>query len=90
MLHTGPGETIMSPECRACTDLGLDPFTDYRSDLGWERVVAAHRSIVKRFHPDRFVGRPADEQHEAVDRTVVANGAYNLLRSARQREPRFW
>lgn len=90
MIQTGAGETIMSPECRACTDLGLDPFTDYRSDAGWDRVVAAHRAIVKRYHPDRFLGCSPSEQQAATDRTVAANGAYNLLRSARRSSPRFF
>lgn len=90
MIQTGVGETIMSPECRACTDLGLDPFTDYRSEAGWDRVVAAHRAIVKRYHPDHFVECSAAEQRIATDRTVTANGAYNLLRTARRSAPRYF
>ncbi|NLA36723.1 MAG: hypothetical protein GX868_13720, partial [Actinobacteria bacterium] len=70
--------------------LGLDPFTDYRSDAGWDRVIAAHRSIVKRFHPDRFVESPQSEQEAAMDRTVTANHAYTVLRSARRSAPRYF
>lgn len=89
-MSQNAGEVIMSPECRACTQLGLDPFTDYRSEQGWQMVVEAHRSIVKRWHPDRFIDGSPEEQQDAIDRTVEANGAYNLLRAARRREPRWF
>ncbi|HPB44871.1 MAG: hypothetical protein M9952_13175 [Microthrixaceae bacterium] len=91
MATTGHSEIIMSPECRACYDLGIEPLTDFRSDAGWRTVVSAHRAIVKRYHPDRFVERSAEEMAMAVDRTTEANCAYTLLQTARRTEaPQSW
>lgn len=83
-LFDSSDEVIMSPECRACTELGLDPHTKFHTEDGWKLVINAHRAIVKQFHPDRFAERPEAEQNEAMARTTEANRAYTTLQTARR------
>lgn len=52
-------------------------------DAPWSEVVAAHRALVKEFHPDRFVDEPPEVIAEAEARIRRVNAAYGELQRAR-------
>lgn len=54
-----------------------------RRDAPWREVVAAHRALVKEFHPDRFADQPADVVAEAEARIRRINAAYGELQRQR-------
>lgn len=68
-----------SPAGKTLTDpyevLGLFPGATL------EQVKKAHRTLAKRYHPDRFVGAPESERRQAEARMIQVNGAYSELLS---------
>lgn len=65
---------------------GEDPYQVLKVDptADWSAIVAAHRSLVKEFHPDRFVDHPADVLAQAEVEIKRINRAYGELRQLRQ------
>lgn len=62
--------------------LGLEP------DATWDDVVAAHRQIAKRFHPDRLIHADDAARAEGEEQMRCANAAYEELRKRqRQQQP---
>ncbi|MFN8050889.1 MAG: J domain-containing protein [Acidimicrobiales bacterium] len=61
---------------------GDDPYDVLKvsRDDDWQTIVSAHRSLVKEFHPDRFVDHPADVVAAAEDEIKRINLAYSELR----------
>lgn len=49
----------------------------------WSAIVAAHRALVKEFHPDRFVDHPAEVVAQAEVEIKRINRAYDQLRKDR-------
>jgi DnaJ-domain-containing protein 1 len=64
---------------------GEDPYAVLRvaPTDDWTTIVAAHRSLVKEFHPDRFVDHPAEVVAQADIEIKRINLAYGLLRKQR-------
>lgn len=64
---------------------GEDPYSvlKVKSTDDWPTIVAAHRSLVKTFHPDRFVDHPADVVAQAEVEIKRINRAYGELRQLR-------
>lgn len=60
---------------------GVDPFGTLGLEQGvdWDGVVAAHRSLVKRYHPDRYGTAGPDEQAAAELRMSEINAAFQQL-----------
>ena len=54
--------------------LGLEP------GAAWDDVVAAHRQMAKRFHPDRLIHAEDHERAEGEQKMIEANAAYETLR----------
>lgn len=54
--------------------LGLEP------GASWDEVVLAHRTVAKRFHPDRLVHADEVIQAEGEEQMRNANAAYEQLR----------
>ncbi len=46
-----------------------------------EEVRSAYRRLIAQWHPDRFVGATAEEQHRAQERARELNAAYLLLKA---------
>jgi hypothetical protein len=44
-----------------------------------QRIVSAYRRLAARHHPDRYYGRPADEQSTAAARFIEITQAYETL-----------
>lgn len=65
------------------TGLPIDPYLvlGLRPGASLSDVVAAHRSLAKRYHPDQFFQASPDEQHEAAQKMSTINAAYQELRS---------
>ncbi len=63
----------------------LDPYEvlGLRSDATWEEIVAAHRKLVKKYHPDRFVGQPQDAIEAAQAQFRSITKAYLDLKQRR-------
>ncbi|MBS1847580.1 MAG: J domain-containing protein [Actinobacteria bacterium] len=55
--------------------LGLPPGASL------SQVVAAHRKLAKRYHPDQFFGAPKAEREDAAQQMATINAAYQELRS---------
>lgn len=64
-----------------------DPYAVLGVDAtaSWEDIVEAHRTMARRHHPDRLVGRSAAESAASEDRIRAINGAYAELRVRRGR-----
>jgi len=56
--------------------LGIEPR--FRLDL--ESVGARHRDLSRALHPDRYVGRPANERRLALSRAIEVNQAFGIVR----------
>jgi hypothetical protein len=56
------------------TTLGLTP------DAGWNEIKQAYRTLVKRWHPDRFA-TDTDQQRQALERFHAITHAYTMLRA---------
>ena len=56
-----------------------------RSD-DWQTIHAAHRALVKEFHPDRFAGQDPDLIATAEDEIRRINIAYGQIRKDRAEE----
>lgn len=54
--------------------LGLEPGAD------WDEVVAAHRRMAKRCHPDRLISADDDTRSQGEQAMIDANRAYETLR----------
>lgn len=54
--------------------LGLEPGAD------WDAVVAAHRRMAKRFHPDRLISADDVTRSHGEQAMIDANRAYETLR----------
>jgi hypothetical protein len=65
-----------------------DPYVVLKvtRDMPWNEIVSAHRSLVKEFHPDRFVDHPAEVVAEAEHEIKRINRAYSELRKLRADE----
>lgn len=78
-----PAEGDVPPEPPDTSDpyatLGIE------ATASWEEIVAAHRSLARRHHPDRLVGRSAAEVSAGEDRIRAINAAYAELRVRRGR-----
>ena len=61
---------------------------DYFAVFGLERKLGVDQALLQRkfyelsrqYHPDRFAGRPSQEQQFALDFTALLNDAYRVLR----------
>lgn len=62
-----------------------DPYHVLKVEPGadWATVVSAHRSLVKEFHPDRFVDHPAEVVAQAEVEIKRINRAYSELNKQR-------
>jgi len=62
----------------------VDPFATlglertYRLDL--RAVEKTHRELSRTLHPDRYVGRGANERREALEKAVQVNEAWRVVR----------
>jgi molecular chaperone HscB len=56
--------------------LGLEP----RFDLDLKSAEEKHRALSGALHPDRYVSRPAGERRMALDKAILVNQAWRLLR----------
>lgn len=56
--------------------LGLEPA--FNVDLA--ALERTHRELSRALHPDRYVGAPAGERLRALDRAVVVNQAFRVVR----------
>lgn len=54
--------------------LGLQPGASL------DQVVAAHRALAKRYHPDQFYSEGDDARHAAAQKMATVNAAYQELR----------
>lgn len=59
--------------------LGVEPTAS------WEEIVAAHRAMARRHHPDRAVARGPEAAAAAEERIRLVNAAYAELRVRRGR-----
>lgn len=53
---------------------------DRRLVLDEAQLQAKFYELSRQYHPDRYAGRPADEQQFALDFTALLNDAYRVLR----------
>lgn len=53
-----------------------------RRENDWPSIVAAHRRLVKQFHPDSFIGHPPEVLAQAEAEIRRINLAYSMLRSS--------
>lgn len=62
-----------------------EPHTVLRveEDADWQTIVAAHRRLVKQFHPDRFVDHPPEVVSQAEAEIIRINQAYAEIRRRR-------
>lgn len=74
--------------CESCGSLQPpNPDLDHFERLGVERryaidrdaVVAAHRTLQRRLHPDRFVGKSAQERRLSMEHAAALNDALRTL-----------
>lgn len=65
------------------TGLPLDPYRVLGLEPGasLSEVVAAHRSLAKRYHPDQLVDADDADRFEAAQTMSTVNAAYQELRS---------
>ncbi|MET0728406.1 MAG: J domain-containing protein [Acidimicrobiales bacterium] len=72
---------------RAPSPVPADPYAvlEVESSSTWEEIVAAHRRLARRHHPDRLVGRSDVEIAAGEDRIRDINAAYAELRVRRAR-----
>lgn len=73
------GASDLPDEGDAYAVLGVEPTAT------WEEIVAAHRALARRHHPDRVASAGADAVAAAEDRIVRVNAAYAELRIRRGR-----
>lgn len=61
----------------------LDPYRilGLQPGASLSEVVAAHRSLAKRYHPDQFFSAEESERHAAAQKMSTVNAAYQELRS---------
>ncbi len=57
-------------------------------DAGEPEILDAYRELMKRYHPDRFVGRSSDEQALAKKYTQAINQARKDLIKKNQQKSR--
>jgi len=64
---------------------GEDPYAVLKVEptADWPTIVSAHRTLVKEFHPDRFVDHPAEVVAQAEVEIKRINLAYAELRKIR-------
>lgn len=56
--------------------LGIEP----RFDLDLTQVAERHRELSRALHPDRFVGAPAGERRQALNKAILVNEAWRTLK----------
>ncbi|HQY60066.1 MAG TPA: Fe-S protein assembly co-chaperone HscB [Polyangiaceae bacterium] len=56
--------------------LGLEPAFD----LDVTALERTHRELSRALHPDRYVGAPPGERRQALDRAVLVNQAFRVVR----------
>jgi DnaJ-class molecular chaperone len=69
-------------------DLGSDdPYAvlGVRSNASWQEIVAAHRSLARRFHPDKVATLDQVARMAAEQIMFKINGAYRELKVRRGR-----
>jgi molecular chaperone HscB len=49
--------------------------------LDSQALESAYFSAQRQYHPDRFVGKPAQERQQALQRSLDINQAYNTLKN---------
>lgn len=62
--------------------LGLQP------GASWNEVVQAHRTVAKRFHPDRLIHADEATREQGEEQMRNANAAYELLRKRHHQNQR--
>jgi molecular chaperone HscB len=66
-----------------------DPFEllgiDARFDLDPSQLEKRHRDLSRALHPDRYVGSPAAERRQALNKAIEVNEAWRVLRDPIQR-----
>lgn len=84
-----PGPTPSTPltPSSPLTPSTTDPYEVLEVDAtaSWDDIVAAHRTMARRHHPDLMGGRSDDEVAASEDRIRVINMAYQELRIRRGR-----
>lgn len=80
--RTGSSRTGQGPTLR-------DPFDVFQIepafDLDLEGLGQRHRDLSRALHPDRYVGRPAAERRQALNRAIEVNEAWRTLRDPLER-----
>ncbi|MFP5256328.1 MAG: J domain-containing protein [Acidimicrobiia bacterium] len=75
----GAGDEEVPQEGDAYVVLGVEPTAT------WEEIVAAHRAMARRHHPDRVAAVSPEAVAAAEERIVRINAAYAELRVRRGR-----
>lgn len=62
-----------------------DPYTVLRVEptASWDEIVAAHRHLARRHHPDLLFGQSAEGKTASEERMRTINAAYKELRIRR-------
>ena len=60
---------------------------DLEPGATWDEVVASHRRIAKRYHPDRLIDADAETRADGEAKMREANAAYENLRKATNIQP---
>jgi molecular chaperone HscB len=70
-------------------DLTQNYFVLFNLPVGFDVDLAGltpmYRELQKQYHPDRFAGKPAEQQRHAVQFAALINAAYDTLREPVQR-----
>lgn len=74
-----PADQELPEDGDAYAVLGVEPTAT------WEEIVAAHRTMARRHHPDRVATEGAEAVAAAEERIVRINAAYAELRIRRDR-----
>ena len=83
-----PTDSLFEEPSRAPLSKALDQAT-YRvlgldASATWDEVVAAHRELAKKYHPDRMIGATPAEVMDATERLMEISDAYAQLEKARR------
>jgi len=84
---------IEAAACKGCGVLQPPRPVDYFTRLGLKRAFGIERAelerhyfdLQRRFHPDRFAGRPAEERALALRHATALNEAYDRLKTPLRR-----